>query len=149
MVKAFAQEQREIREFGKVNAKISDIGITTSVDTMIRKGMAPYGPSKAGHEALVAIMAQELEGTGVRALPHCFHNGNFGTRAALIFGAASETFVTLEDERHLPNVYADDEFMFGGGSYAIPSEPGPGLGLAVDEAEFQRSHAINELTITA
>ena len=43
------------------------IGVTTSVDTMIRKGMAPYGPSKAGHEALVAIMAQELEGTGVTA----------------------------------------------------------------------------------
>jgi hypothetical protein len=38
--------------------------------------------------------------------------------------------------------------MFGDGSYAIPSEPGPGLGLAVDEAEFQRSHAINESTIT-
>ena len=96
---------------------------------------------------------QEIEGhlasTGVRSIPHNFGNGNFGTRAALIFGAASETFVTLEDERHLPNVYADDEFMFGGGSYAIPSEPGPGLGLAVDEAEFQRSHAINELTITA
>ena len=27
----------------------------------------PYGPSKAGHEALVATMAEELEGTGVTA----------------------------------------------------------------------------------
>ena len=27
----------------------------------------PYGPSKAGHEALVALMAQDLEGTGVTA----------------------------------------------------------------------------------
>ena len=43
------------------------IGVTTSMDTMWRKGGAPYGPSKAGHEALVAIMAQELEGTGVAA----------------------------------------------------------------------------------
>jgi NAD(P)-dependent dehydrogenase (short-subunit alcohol dehydrogenase family) len=43
------------------------IGVTTSLDTMYRKGGAPYGPSKAGHEALVAIMAQELEGTGVTA----------------------------------------------------------------------------------
>src|SRR6185436_12598501 len=41
------------------------IGVTTSLDTMYRKGVAPYGPSKAGHEALVAIMAQDLEGTGV------------------------------------------------------------------------------------
>ena len=43
------------------------IGITTSMDTMWRKGSAPYGPSKAGHEALVAIMAQDLDGTGVTA----------------------------------------------------------------------------------
>ena len=43
------------------------IGVTTSMDTMYRKGGAPYGPSKAGHEALVAMMAQELEGTGVTA----------------------------------------------------------------------------------
>ena len=43
------------------------IGVTTSLDTMYRKGGSPYGPSKAGHEALVATMAQELEGTGVTA----------------------------------------------------------------------------------
>jgi len=43
------------------------ISVTTSLDTMYRKGNAPYGPSKAGHEALVATMGQELEGTGVTA----------------------------------------------------------------------------------
>ena len=43
------------------------IGVTTSVDTMYRPGMCPYGPSKASHEALVALMARELEGTGVTA----------------------------------------------------------------------------------
>jgi NAD(P)-dependent dehydrogenase (short-subunit alcohol dehydrogenase family) len=43
------------------------IGVTTSMDTMWRKGGTPYGPSKAGHEALVATMAQELDGTGVTA----------------------------------------------------------------------------------
>ncbi len=41
------------------------IGITTSLDTMLRS--APYGPSKAGHEALVAVMARELSGSGVTA----------------------------------------------------------------------------------
>ena len=41
------------------------IGVTTSLDTMIRQNSSPYGPSKAAHEALMAIMAQELEGTGV------------------------------------------------------------------------------------
>ena len=43
------------------------IGVTTSMDTMWRKGGAPYGPSKAGHEALIAIMAQDFEGSGVTA----------------------------------------------------------------------------------
>jgi NAD(P)-dependent dehydrogenase (short-subunit alcohol dehydrogenase family) len=43
------------------------ISVTTSMDTMYRKGNAPYGPSKAGHEALLATMAQELEGSGVTA----------------------------------------------------------------------------------
>jgi NAD(P)-dependent dehydrogenase (short-subunit alcohol dehydrogenase family) len=41
------------------------IGVTTSLDTMIRG--APYGPSKAAHEALVAVIAREVEGTGVTA----------------------------------------------------------------------------------
>ncbi len=43
------------------------ISVTTSFDSMYRKGMAPYGPSKAAHEAFVALMAQELEATGVTA----------------------------------------------------------------------------------
>jgi NAD(P)-dependent dehydrogenase (short-subunit alcohol dehydrogenase family) len=43
------------------------IGVTTSLDTMIRAGGTPYGPTKAGHEAFVACMAEELEGTGVTA----------------------------------------------------------------------------------
>jgi len=43
------------------------ISVTTSLDTMYRKGNVPYGPSKAGHEAFVATMAQELDGTGVSA----------------------------------------------------------------------------------
>ena len=43
------------------------VGVTTSLDTMIRGRNAPYGPTKAGHEAFVAVMAQELEGTGVTA----------------------------------------------------------------------------------
>lgn len=43
------------------------IGVTTSLDTMWRQGGTPYGPSKAGHEAFVASMAQDLEGSGVTA----------------------------------------------------------------------------------
>ena len=43
------------------------IGVTTSLDTMYRSGGSPYGPSKAGHEALIATIAQELDGSGVTA----------------------------------------------------------------------------------
>src|SRR5262245_3300607 len=41
------------------------INITTSLGTMLRGGSTPYGPSKASAEALGAVMAADLEGTGV------------------------------------------------------------------------------------
>ena len=43
------------------------IGVTTSMNTMYREGGTPYGPSKAAHEALIAMASRELEGTGVTA----------------------------------------------------------------------------------
>ncbi|KPQ05542.1 MAG: 3-oxoacyl-[acyl-carrier protein] reductase [Rhodobacteraceae bacterium HLUCCA12] len=47
------------RGFGKI------INISTSDQTMVRRGYAPYGPSKAGLEAASRVWAQDLEGTGV------------------------------------------------------------------------------------
>jgi NAD(P)-dependent dehydrogenase (short-subunit alcohol dehydrogenase family) len=41
------------------------IGVTTSLDTMYARNNPTYGSSKAGHEAFMASIAQELEGTGV------------------------------------------------------------------------------------
>jgi len=41
------------------------VNVTTSLETMIRPGMSPYGPAKAAAEAFSAIMAKDLEGTGV------------------------------------------------------------------------------------
>jgi 3-oxoacyl-[acyl-carrier protein] reductase len=41
------------------------VNVTTSLETMIREGMSPYGASKAAAEALSAIMAKDLKGTGV------------------------------------------------------------------------------------
>ena len=43
------------------------INVTTSLDTMYRAGMQPYGGSKAANEAHLLAMAQELEGLGVSA----------------------------------------------------------------------------------
>lgn len=45
--------------FGKV------INISTSDQTMVRTGYAPYGPSKAALEAASRVWAQDLAGTGV------------------------------------------------------------------------------------
>ena len=45
--------------FGKV------INISTSDQTMVRKGYSPYGPSKAALEAMSRVWAQELAETGV------------------------------------------------------------------------------------
>jgi len=43
------------------------VNVTTSLDTMYRAGMQPYGGSKAANEAHLLAMAQELDGTGVTA----------------------------------------------------------------------------------
>jgi 3-oxoacyl-[acyl-carrier protein] reductase len=43
------------------------VNVTTSLDTMWRNMMQPYGSSKAANEALLAALAQDLEGTGVTA----------------------------------------------------------------------------------
>lgn len=47
------------RGFGKV------VNISTSDQTMVRRGYAPYGPSKAALEAASRVWAQDLQGTGV------------------------------------------------------------------------------------
>ncbi|MFN6953584.1 MAG: SDR family NAD(P)-dependent oxidoreductase [Acetobacteraceae bacterium] len=41
------------------------VNVSTSPQTMVRKGYSPYGPSKAGLEAATSVWAKDLEGTGV------------------------------------------------------------------------------------
>lgn len=60
------------------------IGVTTGLDTMLARG--PYGPTKAAHEAFIATMAKELEGSGV-------------TANVLIPGGAANTFMTGQGDR--------------------------------------------------
>ena len=43
------------------------INVTTSLDTMWRSLMQPYGGSKATNEALLTALSMEIEGTGVTA----------------------------------------------------------------------------------
>jgi NAD(P)-dependent dehydrogenase (short-subunit alcohol dehydrogenase family) len=71
------------------------IGVTTSLDTMYRKGMMPYGATKAAHECLVAALADELEGTGVTAnvlVP----GGAAITRMTRGYGAAQSKMIQPE-----------------------------------------------------
>ncbi|MDP6453419.1 MAG: enolase C-terminal domain-like protein [SAR202 cluster bacterium] len=114
------------------------------VDQRLIDGYQPDSVS-AGFSRWQAL-EEWLEPTGVRSIPHNFGNGNFGTRATLVFGAASPTFLTLEDERHYPNVYADDDVSFSDGAYSVPS--GPGLGLKIDTDAYQSKYAGHEALIT-
>lgn len=45
--------------------KGSVVYVSTSTSTMTRKGQLPYGPTKAGAEAMTAIMADELRDMGI------------------------------------------------------------------------------------
>ena len=63
-----------------------------------------------------------------------------------VFGAASPTFASLEDERHHTNVYAEDDVSFADSQYSVPS--GPGLGLAIDTDVYQKRYASHEVRVT-
>lgn len=147
--KAFREIQSRVgSEALLVCGEVDRTPISPVFQSLIDEGLIDgYQPDivSTGFSGWQAIERQ-LAGTGVRSIPHNFGNGNFGTRADIIFGAASETFASLEDERHLPNVYAQDGFAFTDGSYAVVE--GPGLGLEIDEAAYQRAYAGNEVKIS-
>lgn len=85
LARAAAQRMLE-RGWGRI------IGITTSLDTMWSKGCASYGATKAGHESLVAIMAEDLEGTGVTA--------NVLIPGTMTHGEMTAHFIGIDFERH-------------------------------------------------
>jgi NAD(P)-dependent dehydrogenase (short-subunit alcohol dehydrogenase family) len=72
------------------------MSVTTSMDTMWRKGGTPYGPSKAGHAALVAAMAPELEGSGVTANVLGPGGATYPNMTAAILGDARDTLMQPE-----------------------------------------------------
>jgi 3-oxoacyl-[acyl-carrier protein] reductase len=73
-------------KFGRI------VNISTSLSTMVRSGYSPYGPSKAGLEALTSIWAKDLSNSGV-------------TANVLLPGGASSTDMlpkTLDKSKLLP-----------------------------------------------
>ena len=81
----------------------------------------------------------------MRSQPHCFFNGVFGTRASIIFGAASDTFISVEDERCAPHIFKPDHFEFKDGSYYVPDVPG--LGLEIDKEIYIGKYASNSVVL--
>ncbi len=61
------------------------INLTTGMRTMVKVGFSPYGPSKAAVEAMTAIWAQDLAGSGV-------------TVNALLPGWVSDTDMVLAED---------------------------------------------------
>lgn len=88
---------------------------------------------------------QALKGTRVRSIPHNFGNGTYGTFADIAFGAATETFVSLEDERNFPHIYGPFP-EFKDGAYTV--EEKPGLGINIDEELFQSRYAKHEWKVS-
>ncbi len=64
--------------------------VSTSDGTMTRPGQLPYGPSKAGAEAMASILAQELKPRGIRVNVIC--PGGF-TDTAMAPPGAKERFL--------------------------------------------------------
>jgi gluconate 5-dehydrogenase len=86
------------------------VNISMNYSTMQRAGFVPYGPSRAGAEALSRIMAADLRGTGV-------------TVNALLPGGATVTGMIPD---HVPS---------GGPTFLMPEVMGPPIvWLASDEA---------------
>jgi NAD(P)-dependent dehydrogenase (short-subunit alcohol dehydrogenase family) len=65
------------------------VNISMNHATMTRRGFVPYGPSRAGAEALSRIMAADLDGTGV-------------TVNMLLPGGATRTGMVPETDQHRP-----------------------------------------------
>ncbi len=76
----------------KKNGKGSLLYVSTSTATITRPGQMPYGPSKAGGEAMAAIMAAELKDEGIMVNVIC--PGGF-TDTAMAGEGAKEMFLKM------------------------------------------------------
>lgn len=105
------------------------IGVTTSLDTMIRD--IPYGPTKATHEALVAAMARGVEGTGV-------------TSNALLPGGGTNTmFVDREGGRDFTKLIQPE--VMGPPAVWLASEASDGFnGMRIVASDWDDSVPVEE-----
>ena len=89
---------------------------------------------------------KSLAHTEVKFQPHCFGNGKFGTRTSLIYGAATDRFISIEDERIECRAYMEDKFVFEKGQYCVSDASG--LGIKINDEEYERSFAQNKFELS-
>ena len=105
------------------------IGVTTSLDTMMR-GM-PYGPSKAAHEAMIASMARELDGTGVTV------------NALLPGGGTNTNFIERGPDRDLSALIQPE--VMGPPAAWLASDASDGFtGMRVIAADWDESRSVDD-----
>ena len=92
-------------------------------------------------------LESRLADQSILPIPHNFGNGRFGLIAGLALATSLDSWVSLEDERIQPNVYADEQLTVVNGAYQAPD--GPGLGIEVDDEAYARIGAPNEVVIRA
>lgn len=118
------------------------------VDLIDQRLIDGYQPDivRIGHLRWKQLEARLAE-KSILPIPHNFGNGRFGLIAGLALATCLDTWVTLEDERIRPNVYADDALTIINGAYCAPD--GPGLGVEVNHDAYERIGAPNEVVVRA
>jgi L-alanine-DL-glutamate epimerase-like enolase superfamily enzyme len=155
MVTHNVEDYKRVRDMQKkyapqalvVCGEVDRTPISQTFQHLIEDGLIDgYQPDivSAGYLTWLDIQSQ-LEGTGVGCIPHDFGNGTFGLYAGAVWGAASPSFVSLEDERCPKNVF-DPKWEFKNGEHIVPDEAG--LGISIDP-EAWKAHEKHEWAVEA
>ncbi len=107
------------------------VSITTSLDSMWRAGSAPYGPSKAAHEALIAVVAHELAGSGV-------------TANVLIPGGPTRTPMTEGADDFADSVLLSPEIMAAPIRWLASDESAPWSGMRILARNWDPNLSVHE-----